>query len=335
MSLMWDSRRSMQSTPGHRSASAIYARAFQAGPHRRRLGRSVCVFLLSALSIVGMAACSGGGEENTPVGEQPGQAAPDSGQAASSVIVSELKIFRDGVGPSSGLPSVSSLPVGDGVMACFTYERAGVETALVVAAIGPNGSAERTVESEPFHPRYTASERCEQLPGSAQLTPGRYALVVEDRGQERARGEITFVAPSPRPSPSPEPTPSPAPTPTPAPEPTPDPPTPVPATAAPATPPPTPLRTPPPAAQPVTTPRPTAPPATPRPFVTSPPAPPPPQATPRPPAPPPPTAPPVTPPPATPPPTTPPPATPPPATPAPTPATTPRPAPVSTLVPGR
>jgi hypothetical protein len=274
-------------------------------------GIALVVVLVAAILIAGR----GGSQDDAD-----GAIAPDTAPSGATVAVTRLATFRSADEFVSGRAPVTELPAGGEVVACFTYAQADSETALVVAAIGPNGATARRAASSPFHPTYAASERCEPLPGAPALPPGHYALVVEDRSHELARAAFT-LAPQPTPTPRPAATPEPEPeaTPAPTPEPTvpPTPPQPA-ATAAPA-----------PAAAPVVpvrpaTPQPTAAPAAPRPVVapTAAPAPvapiqqAPPPATPRPAAPPIATAPPA----------------PPPPTPAPTPT---RPPPVATLVPSR
>lgn len=107
--------------------------------------------------------------------------------SVSLVQVSRLTMRRNAEDMPVTEVTAASLSAGAEVTFCYAYADAMSQARLVVVVTGPDGAAHRPIESPPFQPHYTASERCEPLAGLATLPPGGDALLGEDRGHERAR----------------------------------------------------------------------------------------------------------------------------------------------------
>jgi serine/threonine-protein kinase len=223
------------------------------------------------------------GPSPTPVHE------PTPMPTAAPVRVTDLQTYRSGDAFLAGQPA-AELTAGGAVVACYGYTGAGAGTTLTLVATGPDGAPGTVAASPALSPTAEAEVRCEPLPGADGLPPGRYVVLVQDRGEERARTEVTLAAPPP-PVPIPSPPPPPIAT-APPPPPRPAVVTPQPATSRPATvgpapmpaptsAPPTAVRPAPPAVTPPPAPVQTPPPATAPPPATLPPTAPPPTLPPR------------------------------------------------------
>jgi serine/threonine-protein kinase len=134
---------------------------------------------------------------------------PTPAPTAAPATITKLESFAGG-DLLGGLPPRAELPVGGEVVVCYGYEGAGRGTALVVGATGPDGAPDVIRVGTPFAPDTGTGVRCEPLPGAADLIPGSYTLLVTDRGDERARGEVGILPPPPPPPPPPTQTPAPA-----------------------------------------------------------------------------------------------------------------------------
>lgn len=134
---------------------------------------------------------------------------PTPAPTAAPVLVDDVRIYRSGADFLAGQPPVQELTIGDEVTVCFAYHGAGAGTSITLSLTGADGSPAPVPRPAPLMPTVSDDVRCESFPEAAALAPGRYAVLVQDRGEIRARQEFTLVEPPPPPpppSPSPQPT---------------------------------------------------------------------------------------------------------------------------------
>jgi len=135
---------------------------------------------------------------------------PTPAPTAAPVLVDDVRIYRSGADFLAGQPPVQELTIGGEVTVCFAYHGAGAGTAITVSLTGADGSPVPVASPAPVMPTTSDDIRCESLPDAAALAPGRYLVLVQDRGEIRARQEFTLVEPPPPPppptAPPPEPT---------------------------------------------------------------------------------------------------------------------------------
>ncbi len=132
---------------------------------------------------------------------------PTPAPTAAPVLVDDVRIYRSGADFLAGQPPVQELTVGGEVTVCYAYHGAGAGTALTLLLTGADGSPVPLATPEPYAPATGDDIRCESLPGAEGLAPGRYAVLVQDRGETRARQEFSLVEPPPPPPPPPPPEP--------------------------------------------------------------------------------------------------------------------------------
>lgn len=129
---------------------------------------------------------------------------PTPAPTAAPVVVDDVRIYRSGADFLAGQPPVQELTTGGEVTVCYAYHGAGTGTALTLLLTGADGSPVPVPTPEPYVPATSEDIRCDSLPGAPGLAPGRYAVLVQDRGETRARQEFALVEPPP---PPPEPPP--------------------------------------------------------------------------------------------------------------------------------
>ncbi len=132
-------------------------------------------------------------------------AMPTPVPTAAPVLADDVRIYRSGADFLAGQPPVQELTVGGEVTVCYAYHGAGVGTTLTLLLTGADGSPVLAPTPGPYAPTTSDDIRCESLPGAPRLAPGRYAVLVQDRGETRARQEFALVEPPPPPPPAPEP----------------------------------------------------------------------------------------------------------------------------------
>jgi serine/threonine-protein kinase len=132
---------------------------------------------------------------------------PTPAPTAAPVLVDDVRIYRSGADFLAGQPPVQELTTGGAVTVCYAYHGAGTGTALTLLLTAADGMPVQTPPVGPYVPTTADDIRCDTLPGAEGLAPGRYAVLVQDRGETRARQEFALVEPPPPPPPPPEPSP--------------------------------------------------------------------------------------------------------------------------------